>query len=436
MGPTSTDIIDLAGASVTGAALAGTTLTVTLTGGATETYHVIGGTPGAVATGSDGTPVGTNLFLTPVGSLWGTLTFPLQVTAGAHFYGPAGIQFNSGVGAVGIAITPADFLNNGPDIVLNSVLRIDPFLLPYENGIQAVPVSETTVSSFPDHFNLIEPVINSATGQVEQILTYETQDAGGNPSLSQIVISEGAGGANSPWTIGTPTQIVPTLTGLKIENLSSSFTNAGGVLSNYSVAWDQFDPVAHTDQVFFDIFNANGSLATASPVLINSVIGAATPAALPAWQFRSAGGGSAYAAVVATNNAASVNDIVVQGYNNDGTVNPGLHFTITPDLSAFFPGATNMILDEVGTTDIHGVPTSALTFTPNPTAGSGYSIAWNETVFDTNGVHDQVEFAIFRSGSVISQSTFQIPSNNPENIRLVTFNYLGQNFRGAGLRRC
>ena len=428
VGPTSTDVIDLAGASVTGAALAGTTLTVTLTGGGTETYTIIGGTPGAVQTASDGAG-GTNLFLTPVGSLWGTLTFPLQVTEGAHFYGPAPIQFNSGIGAVGIAITPADFHNSGPDIVLNSVLRIDPFLLPYDNGFQAVPVSETTVSSFPDHFNIIEPVINSATGLVEQILTYETQDAGGNPSLKQIVISEGTGGANSPWTVGTPTQIVPTLPGLKIENLGSSFTNAGGVLSNYSIAWDQFDPVAHTDQVFFDIFNANGSLATASPVLINSVSGAASPAALPAWQFRSAGGGSAYAAAVATNNAASVNDIVVQGYNNDGTVNPALHFTITPDLSAFAPGATNMILDEVGSTDIHGVPTSALTFTPNPTAGSGYSIAWNETVIDSNGVRDQVEFAIFRGGSVISQSTFQPPNNNnSQSIRLVTFNYLGQNF--------
>ena len=104
-----------------------------------------------------------------------------------------------------------------------------------------------------------------------------------------------------------------TLPGLKIENLGTSFTNAGGVLSNYSIAWHQFDPVAHTDQVFFDIFNPNGSLATASPVLINSVSGAASPSVLPAWQFRSAGGGSAYAAAVATNNAASVNDMSCTG---------------------------------------------------------------------------------------------------------------------------
>ena len=49
-------------------------------------------------------------------------------------------------------------------------------------------------------------------------------------------------------------------------------------------------------------------------------------------------------------------------------------------------------------------------------------------MIDSN-VHDQVEFAIFRGGSVISHSTFQPPNNNnSQNIRLATFTYLGQNF--------
>jgi hypothetical protein len=427
-GPTSTDIIDLANISVSSASLAGTILTVNLTGGAV-TYQVFGGTPGAIATSSDGAG-GTDLFLMPVGSLWGESTFPLQPTTGSHLYGPSGIQFNSGIGAVGFGITPANYVNSGPDIVLDSILRIDPFLLPYATGVQAIPASETTVSSFPDKFNLIEPVLNS-TGQVEQILIYETQDSSGNPALNQIAINEGTGGPNSLWTVGTPTQIVPTLIGLQIENLSSSFTTSSNVLSNYSVAWDQFDPVGHTENVYFEIFNPNGSLATGSPVSLSSVSGVASPGSLPAWLFRSAGGASAYASAVATNIASGVNTIQVQGYNSNGTTN-GFNFTIQPNLSAYAPGATNQILDEAGGSNVHGVPTSALQFALNPTSGSGFSFAWNETVTDSNGTHDQVEFALVTSVSgvwtVTSRSTFQVSDGELQNVRVGTYNYLGNNF--------
>jgi len=428
-GPTSTDIIDLANISVSSASLAGTTLTVNLTGGAV-TYQVFGGTPGAIATSSDGAG-GTDLFLMPVGSLWGESTFPLQPTTGSHLYGPSGIQFNSGIGAVGFGITPANYVNSGPDIVLDSILRIDPFLLPYATGVQAIPASETTVSSFPDKFNLIEPVLNSITGQVEQILIYETQDSSGNPALNQIAINEGTGGPNSLWTVGTPTQIVPTLIGLQIENLSSSFTTSSNVLSNYSVAWDQFDPVGHTENVYFEIFNPNGSLATGSPVSLSSVSGVASPGSLPAWLFRSAGGASAYASAVATNIASGVNTIQVQGYNSNGTTN-GFNFTIQPNLSAYATGAANQILDEAGGSNVHGVPTSALQFAPNPTSGSGFSFAWNETVTDSNGTHDQVEFALVTSVSgvwtVTSRSTFQVSDGELQNVRVGTYNYLGNNF--------
>ena len=411
--------MDLAHTSVISASLSGTILSVTLTGGAVVTYQVFGGTPGAVATSSDGSG-GTDLYLTPVGSLWGESTFPLQPTAGSHLYGPSPIQFNSGIAAVGVGITPANFVRGGPDIVLDEISRIDPFLLPYENGVQAIPVSETNVSSFPNKFHLIEPVLNSTTGQIEQILFYETQDASGDPALNKVVINEGTGGANSPWTIGPSTQVVPTLPGLKIENLNSSFTNVSGVLSNYSVAWDQFDPVAQTDTIKFDLFNPNGSLITASPVQISSLSGIGSPNSLPAWQFRSAGGGSAYAAAVATNNANSVNTIQVQGYNSDGNINNTFHFTIQPDLSNYAPGATNQILDGVGTT--------SLQFAPNPTSGSDSRLHGmrRSPVKTAPKTKSSLRSSKVAASHCDRHSRFKM--GRCKTFELSTFNYLGNNF--------
>jgi len=73
---------------------------------------------------------------------------------------------------------------------------------------------------------------------------------------------------------------------------------------------------------------------------------------------------------------------------------------------------------------------TGLFFAPNVGAGTGYSLAWNDTVTDSNGTHDQVEFAIYdsRLGTpLVSQSTFQIADGNAQSVRLATTTINGVN---------
>ena len=54
-----------------------------------------------------------------------------------------------------------------------------------------------------------------------------------------------------------------------------------------------------------------------------------------------------------------------------------------------------------------------------PGSGTGWSFAWNDTVTDSNGTHDQVEFALYNSsGTLVSQSEFQIANGNTQSIQL------------------
>src|SRR5437868_15435779 len=97
-------------------------------------------------------------------------------------------------------------------------------MLPFQQGLQPIPGTTTTIVDFPNRSHSISPLINSTTQQVEQIVFYQTQDASGNPTLNQIVLTEGSGGPNTPWTVGTPTQILGPLTGIQIEQVRSSNT--------------------------------------------------------------------------------------------------------------------------------------------------------------------------------------------------------------------
>ena len=62
----------------------------------------------------------------------------------------------------------------------------------------------------------------------------------------------------------------------------------------------------------------------------------------------------------------------------------GPSFQITPDLSHYAVGATDLITEETGTGHHTGSPL-ALQFAPNVGSGSGYSLAWNDTVTDSIG---------------------------------------------------
>ena len=73
---------------------------------------------------------------------------------------------------------------------------------------------------------------------------------------------------------------------------------------------------------------------------------------------------------------------------------------------------------------------TSLEFAPNVGAHTGTSFAWNDTVTDSNGTHDQVEFAIYnpRLGTpLVSQSAIPIPDGNAQSIRLATTTINGVN---------
>lgn len=109
----------------------------------------------------------------------------------------------------------------------------------------------------------------------------------------------------------------------------------------------------------------------------------------------------------------------------------GPSFQITPDLSHYASGAIDLINQEASSGNHTGAPT-ALQFAPNVGPGSGYSLAWNDIVTDSNGTHEQVEFAIYGPSlspgqQLVSQSTFQIADGNAQNIRLATTTINGVN---------
>ncbi|HXX09385.1 MAG TPA: hypothetical protein VEJ43_15130, partial [Pseudolabrys sp.] len=128
---------------------------------------------------------------------------------------------------------------------------------------------------------------------------------------------------------------------------------------------------------------------------------------------------------IATLNAQTNSDYIqFQTYSLTGATSGLPSFQIQPNLAAF-PGATDLIAQEPQSTD-HTVIPVGLFFTPN--IGGNYSFAWNDTVTDTFGTHDQVEFAIYNSaGTLLSHQEFQIPDGQAQNIRV-----FAQNIPGTG----
>ena len=91
-------------------------------------------------------------------------------------------------------------------------------------------------------------------------------------------------------------------------------------------------------------------------------------------------------------------------------------------------GATNHITQELLPT-LSSFAASTLAYSPYPLAGEGYAIAWNETVTDAYGTHDQVEFATFRSAdNYLKQTVFPIGDDTEQNVRVGTFRYNGQSY--------
>src|SRR5262249_27468534 len=105
-------------------------------------------------------------------------------------------------------------------------------------------------------------------------------------------------------------------------------------------------------------------------------------------------------------------------------------FQIAPDLTHYDVTATNHItqIQIPGLSSFAGgaaVPLQFGQFSGAPT-GNPYAIAWNETVVDASGSHDQVEVVIFDpvTAQITSRTTFQIASGGPQNVRLAFFGNL------------
>ena len=402
--------------TLTPAQLAGLTLTAGLTP-ATLTVTATN-TEGATASASE-----TVLLTVNSGSayLWGSSDFPAQPGSGVHIYAPS-VQLNQADTVFGVFYgeTSSNYSVAGPDVIADYALMLDPFLLPESGGPQAVETS--VISFFPFRYNFALPSIGSANlNGVAGIAVYETQ-SGGRRFLNEVSITQAGPGA--PLVVGTPTRI-ETLSAPEENPVFLSYRTVSATISavaNYGVAWDQYNQSAGTYAIDFQIFNANGT--ASSPVETPvSLIGVGSVTTLPAWYFRSGSGPSSlapYTLAYARLNPATSDDVVqFQGYGLNGlpTVT---NFFISPNLSAYAPGATNQITLEQNP-KTHTLVTSALRFAQFSSA-TGYelAVAWNEQVTDSSGTHDQVEFVEYNltTNSVVSQQTFQLADGLPQNINL------------------
>ena len=407
------DTIDLYDTQVESASISGSTLTLRETNGQTLNYQVSGALSGNDFTvGSDGYG-GTDLTLEPAPYLWGTVVSPAQPTDGEHFYG-AFVSFNGNFGAELSGETPSDFIAGGPDAVTTSLLTFDPFLLPYQSSGQ--PVDTSTYVDLP--FNQHQLILASLTGtETEGIGFVVSEDASGNATINQFTFEVGTTGLNGPITISASTPVETGLIGSNLQIFASS-TASSGTGANYGLAWAQYNSATQTYTVDFQNFNTEGNAVSPVEQIVN-VGDVASFTAAPAWYFHSAGTDSSgtliYGAATAELDAATNSDYIqFQSYIVAGTPDPvGPSFQITPNLSAYASGATDLITQQ--SESANTVPLG-LQFVQN--LNGGYSLAWNDAVTDSNGTHDQVEFALRHNGALVSQSTFQIADGNAQNIRV------------------
>jgi hypothetical protein len=449
------DILDLTNASVSSATINGTTLTVNLIGGGSQTYRVIGqlgATPGTDINVPFVTYAGgTKLELTPVGTLWGSFTYPAQPINGEHVQsGELVANPTNGVVGFGFGSTVNYNTSNpgGPYAIARNVLAFDPFFLPIDVGNQVLATSTVTLPA-RGQFNLSNIVatqgvvpVTPQDVQVEGIAYYVTQNSG-HSVINQTVITGFL--PDSPFTIGSPTQIgnPVTNTATAIYNLDASWrqdyvvagTPPSSYLSSEGIAWDQFNGSSYNIEFQILNFNPDGTPAPSPAVATVPVIASgANIDSLPAWVFRPGGPSGTYILALAQSdstpngalNLSGAHDkIHFQGYDTNG--NPtSLSFDIQPNLTDFaFGAATNHITQQLipSLGAFPGTPVLQIHFGQLSGANNNdYVIAWNETVTDTFGTHDQVELALVQPGTgVVDRFLFDSPNGRAQNVRVVTY---------------
>jgi hypothetical protein len=430
------DSIDLANTLVSTATLAGSTLTVVTKSNQTLTFTVSGALAGnSFQIKSDGVG-GTNLVLSPIQvSSWGSFEFPAAPTTGVHLL-RAGINFNLTNDLVTLSYnttTNYDPVNDptGPYPVTGSVLPLDPFFL----ASQPATTIDSVSVNLPEPTHVLLPNISTPNGvRAEGIDFYEDQDNSGNNIIDQAVITGGGGGAlNVATTIGLEDAGTSTIYSIDGSGRQDSNTTPP-TLTTYGLGWDQYDAGSQSYSLRFQIFNADGTASSSviTPVITSSNATSVTVAAtsLPAWHFR--GGSGAYElAVPESSTTASANlnltgqayqQLQFQTYNLDGSKGAS-SFVIRPNLNGYAAGASNQIIqDNTGLSPFPRNTDQLDFFQLSGANNNAYVVAWNETVTDSSGTHDQVEFVV-RTGSagVVYRQTFKIASGNAQKVSVDSF---------------
>ena len=198
----------------------------------------------------------------------------------------------------------------------------------------------------------------------------------------------GSNGSNA-LNVSTPTQVENFGTD-KVLNVSfgvlsntqtqinSQTTATIGTLSNYALAWDQYNAQAQSYTINLQAFNADGTTASSViPVLTASNVSSGSSA--PAWRFQ-AGSGAYMLAEAQHNNTTGLDFLNFQGYATNGSVNAPAHFQIQSDLTHYAGGAVNHITQELipSLSLSPGGAASPLQFSQlSSTNTNNYIIGWN-----------------------------------------------------------
>ena len=361
--------------------------------------------------------------------------FPAQPTSGIHLFSP-GLTVNAFNDLVAFGFESAPNYNpanpGAPLQITEQIGALDTFFLPQTI---ADPTIETTTVTPPTREAVILPNIQSSGGNInaEGIVFFVTQDANGNDVINEVVAG---GGNNNDNTLNiTPPVVVENAGQSVIFNVRSSFQQTNSILSSYDLAWDQYNSSTQAYSINFQGFNASGGQLSGIITAV-SLIGVPSITAAPAWVFGNGASAGTYllgfAETDSTVNApfnltGAHQKLHFQFYNLNGTSASLASFDIQPDLSHYAVGATNQIDEDLVPTlgAFAGGPSSPLSY---GIIGSNYAIAWNETVTDAYGTHDQVEYVLDNGSAVIKQLTFQIGDGQAQNVRLATINIGGQAF--------
>ena len=367
--------------------------------------------------------------------LWANVNFPAQPTSGIHLFSP-GLTVNASNDLVAFGFESAPNYNpanpGAPLQMTEQIGALDTFFLPQTI---ADPTIETTTVTPPTREAVILPNIQSSGGNInaEGIVFFVTQDANGNDVINKVVAG---GGNNNDNTLNiTPPVVVENAGQSVIFNIRSSFQQTNSVLSSYDLAWDQYNSSTQAYSINFQGFNASGGQLSGITTPV-SLSGVPSITAAPAWVFGNGATAGTYllgfAETDSTVNAplnltGTHQKLHFQFYNLNGTSSSLASFDIQPDLSHYAVGATNQIDEDLVPTlgAFAGGPSSPLSY---GVIGSNYAIAWNETVTDAYGTHDQVEYVLDNGSTVIKQLTFQIGDGQTQNVRLATINIGGQAF--------